>query len=65
MYVSLTLPPPPTVEWCRSEAFSPVVGEFVMTDLRSTEYAIPDLDKVCNVPLGELYLHVVEIFQQP
>ncbi|XP_064406815.1 ankyrin repeat and fibronectin type-III domain-containing protein 1-like isoform X2 [Halichondria panicea] len=33
------------IEWCRSESFSPVVGEFVMTDLRSIEYAIPDLDK--------------------
>ena len=34
------------VEWCRKETFSPVVGEFVLTDLRTAEYTIPDLNKV-------------------
>lgn len=35
------------VEWCPTAEFKPVVGDFVMTDLRSMEYVIPDLDKVC------------------
>ncbi len=34
------------VEWCKTAEFKPVVGDFVMTDLRSLEYIIPDLDKV-------------------
>ena len=34
------------VEWCCTEDFKPVVGDFIMTDLRSMEYIIPDLDKV-------------------
>ena len=34
------------VEWCRSDKFTPIVGDFVMTDLRSMEYTIPDLNQV-------------------
>ncbi|KAL5473167.1 hypothetical protein EMCRGX_G027615 [Ephydatia muelleri] len=33
------------VEWCTSHAFVSVVGEFVVSDLRSMEYIIPDLKK--------------------
>ena len=36
-----------TVEWCQgSDEFAPIVGEFVLTDLRTNEYIIPDLNKV-------------------
>ena len=50
----LPLPLSTPVEWCRSEMFAPIVGEFVMTDLRSTEYIIPDLNKVrvCGMGTG-------------
>ena len=34
-----------TVEWCCSDKFTPIIGDFVMTDLRKMEYTIPDLDK--------------------
>ena len=34
------------VEWCRNDDFNLVAGDFVMTDLRATEYVIPDLDQV-------------------
>ena len=47
----LSLSPRP-VEWCRSEKFAPIVGEFVMMDLRSTEYIIPDLNKVRGCGIG-------------
>ena len=48
----LPLPLSTPVEWCRSEMFAPIVGEFVMTDLRSTEYIIPDLNKVRGCGMG-------------
>ena len=36
-----------SVEWCQgSDQFSPIVGEFVLTDLRTSDYIIPDLNKV-------------------
>ena len=38
---------PSSVEWCHgSDQFSPIVGEFVLTDLRTSDYIIPDLNKV-------------------
>ena len=46
-HVLLSLPPIFAVEWCKgSDRFSPIVGEFVLTDLRTNEYIIPDLNKV-------------------
>ena len=45
--------PPSSVEWCRgSDQFSPIVGEFVLTDLRANEYIIPDLNKVGGASSG-------------
>ena len=55
----LPLPLPTPVEWCRSEMFAPIVGEFVMTDLRSTEYIIPDLNKVRGRGMGVWHSIVV------
>jgi hypothetical protein len=45
------------IEWCLgSDRFSPIVGEFVLTDLRANEYVIPDLNK------GERYFVRVSTF---
>lgn len=49
------------VEWCCSENFKPVVGDFILTDLRSMEYIIPDLDKVCVCVCTYACAHMYEL----